>query len=54
MPYLDVFGFIPKRLERPHPELVHWWLLVHSSRYRMKKNETCSTTDEKEGSMTFI
>jgi hypothetical protein len=27
---VDAFGFIPKRLERPHPELVHWWLLVHS------------------------
>jgi len=26
------FGPSPKRLERPHPKLVHWWLLVHSSR----------------------
>ncbi len=26
-----VFGSSPKRLEQPHPELVHWWLLVHSS-----------------------
>jgi len=26
-----VFGSSPKELERPHPELVHWWLLVHSS-----------------------
>jgi hypothetical protein len=25
------FWFIPKRLERPHPELVHWWQLFHSS-----------------------
>ncbi len=25
------FWFIPKRLQRPHPQLVHWWLLVHSS-----------------------
>ncbi len=24
-------GSSPKRLDRPHPELVHWWLLVHSS-----------------------
>jgi len=24
-------GSSPKRLEQPHPELVHWWLLVHSS-----------------------
>ncbi len=20
-----------KQLQRPHPQLVHWWLLVHSS-----------------------
>ncbi len=26
-----VFGSSPKQLEQPHPELVHWWLLVHSS-----------------------
>ncbi len=26
-----VFGSSPKRFERPHPGLVHWWLLVHSS-----------------------
>jgi len=26
-----VFGSSPKRLEWPHLELVHWWLLVHSS-----------------------
>jgi hypothetical protein len=26
-----VFGSSPKRLERPHPQLAHWWLLVHSS-----------------------
>jgi hypothetical protein len=26
-----VFGSSPKQLELPHPELVHWWLLVHSS-----------------------
>jgi hypothetical protein len=25
------FGSSPKRLQRPHPQLVHWWLLVHSS-----------------------
>jgi hypothetical protein len=25
------FWFIPKRLQGPHPQLVHWWLLVHSS-----------------------
>jgi len=25
------FWFIPKRLKQPHLELVHWWLLVHSS-----------------------
>jgi len=27
-----VFGSSPKRLEWPHPELVQWWLLFHSSR----------------------
>ncbi len=27
-----VFGSSPKRFEWPHPELVHWWLLVYSSR----------------------
>ncbi len=26
-----VFGSSPKRLEQPHPQLMHWWLLVHSS-----------------------
>ncbi len=26
-----VFGSSPKWLEQPHLELVHWWLLVHSS-----------------------
>ncbi len=26
-----VFGSSPKWLEQPHFELVHWWLLVHSS-----------------------
>jgi hypothetical protein len=26
-----VFGSSPKLLERPHPELLHWWLLVYSS-----------------------
>jgi hypothetical protein len=26
-----VFGSSPKQLEQPHPKLVHWWLLVHSS-----------------------
>jgi hypothetical protein len=26
-----VFGSSPKRLEWPHPQLVHWWLLVRSS-----------------------
>jgi hypothetical protein len=26
-----VFGSSPKQLERPHPKLVRWWLLVHSS-----------------------
>jgi hypothetical protein len=24
-------GSSSKQLEQPHPELVHWWLLVHSS-----------------------
>jgi hypothetical protein len=28
-----VFGSSPKPLEWPHCELVHWWLLVHSSRF---------------------
>jgi len=26
-----VFGSSPNRLEQLHLELVHWWLLVHSS-----------------------
>jgi len=26
-----VLSSSPKWLELPHPELVHWWLLVHSS-----------------------
>ncbi len=26
-----VFGSSPKQLEWPHLELVHWWLLVHST-----------------------
>jgi len=26
-----LFGSSPKRLEQPHPELVHCWLLLHSS-----------------------
>jgi len=26
-----VFGSSPNWLERPHPELVHWWMLVHSN-----------------------
>jgi hypothetical protein len=26
-----VFGSSPKRLQWPHPQLVNWWLLVHSS-----------------------
>jgi hypothetical protein len=26
-----VFDSYTKRLERPYPQLVHWWLLVHSS-----------------------
>ncbi len=25
------FGFIPKRPKQSHPQLVHWWVLVHSS-----------------------
>jgi len=25
------FGSSPKWLELPHPELVNWWLLVHSN-----------------------
>jgi hypothetical protein len=25
------FGSSPKWFEWPHPELVHWWLLVHYS-----------------------
>ncbi len=24
------FGFIPKRPKQSHPQLVHWWVLVHS------------------------
>ncbi len=26
-----VFSSSPKQLEPPHPQLVHWWLLVHFS-----------------------
>jgi hypothetical protein len=26
-----VFGSSSKQLQRPHHQLVHWWLLVHSS-----------------------
>jgi hypothetical protein len=26
-----VFGSSPKRLQQLHPQLVHWWLLIHSS-----------------------
>jgi len=26
-----VFGLSPKWFQWPHPQLVHWWLLVHSS-----------------------
>jgi hypothetical protein len=26
-----VFGSSPKQLELLHPQLVHWWLLVHSN-----------------------
>ncbi len=33
-----VFGSSPKRLERPHPQLVHWWLLIHSSQGRTLSN----------------
>jgi hypothetical protein len=29
------FWFSPKWVEWPHPKLVHWWLLVHSSRWRV-------------------
>jgi hypothetical protein len=30
-----VLGSSSKWLEQPHPELVHWWLLVHSSPFRL-------------------
>jgi hypothetical protein len=30
-----VFGSIPKRLQRAHLQLVHWWLLVRSSQNYM-------------------
>jgi hypothetical protein len=36
-----VFGSSPKWFEQPHPELVHWWLLVHSSPNNGPKNLTC-------------
>jgi hypothetical protein len=26
-----VFGSSSKWLQWPHPQLVHWWMLVHSS-----------------------
>ncbi len=26
-----VFGSSAKQFERPHPQLVHWWLPVHSN-----------------------
>jgi hypothetical protein len=32
-----VFGSSPKQLQRPHPQLVQWWLLVHSSLYDNRK-----------------
>ncbi len=28
----------PKRLEWPHPELVHWWLLDHSSQFADRRS----------------
>jgi len=35
-----VFVSSPKRLERPHPEQVHWWLLVHSNPVKaLRENE---------------
>ncbi len=38
-----------KRLERPHPELVHWWLLVHSSHI-----EECLCKSEITSKVAFI
>jgi len=44
-----VFGSSPKRLQRPHPQLVHWWLLVHFSQVadpsKGQKNVTFNTQD---------
>jgi hypothetical protein len=41
-----IFCSSPKRLQRPHPQLVHWWLLIHSSRELdgciMHRVPTCS------------
>jgi hypothetical protein len=33
-----VFDSSPKWLEQPHPELVHWWLLVHSIHHFVGQN----------------
>jgi hypothetical protein len=27
-----VLASSPKRVEWPHPKLVHWWMLIHSSK----------------------
>ncbi len=45
-----VFGSSPKRLERPHPDLVHWWLLVHSSQIWLHFLPTlnCHTESQKQ------
>jgi hypothetical protein len=29
------FGSSPKRLQQPHAQLVHWWLLVHPANFVM-------------------
>jgi len=40
-----VFGSSPKQLEWPHPELMHWWLLVHSSHNPVPPDRTgCHNT----------
>jgi hypothetical protein len=39
-----VFGSSPKQLEWPHPELMHWWLLVHFSLTLVTVWEECPSS----------
>jgi hypothetical protein len=29
--YVKWFGFVAQQPNQSHPQLVHWWVLVHSS-----------------------